>query len=150
MINSIKTLKPSLTNTCIIYLPVFQLWIDDWPVFWWDLLSFCHWICSAHLKEVSRLLEFLALQRLRKRWEMICSRYKSMGVKIVLPSSSKSMSSSLSESDSMSCSTFVLEAGGLLSSLKSSLILFLEAGADFVLEGDTFGRSIISSRPRYR
>ena len=84
---------------------------------------------------------------------MICSRYKSMGVKIVLPSSSassKSMSSSLSESDSMSCSTFVLEAGGLLSSLKSSLILFLEAGDDFVIEGDTFGRSFISSRPRHR
>ena len=82
--------------------------------------------------------------------------YKSMGVWRALPSSSsssRSMSSSLSESDSMSCSTFVLvctEGGGLLSSLNSSLILVLETGDEFDIGGDSFGRSLISSRPKHR
>ena len=82
--------------------------------------------------------------------------YKSMGVLRALPSSSsssRSMSSSLSESDSMSCSTFVLvctEGGGLLSSLNSSLILVLETGDEFEIGGDSFGRSLISSRPKHR
>ena len=74
-----------------------------------------------------------------------------------LPSSSessKSMSSSLSESDSMSRSTLVLvfctEGGGLCSSFKFSPKLLLETGDDFVIGGDTFGLSIISSRPKQR
>ena len=54
----------------------------------------------------------------------------------------------------MSCSTLVLvfltEGGGLCSSLKSSPNLLLEAGGDFVIGGDTFGCSIISSRPKQR
>ena len=77
--------------------------------------------------------------------------YKSMGVILGLPSSSassKSMSSSLSESDSINCSTLVLNfACGVFFSRVSNVMFLLETGDDFVLGGDIFGRKFISSRP---
>ena len=85
----------------------------------------------------------------KREWvDLFC---KSMGVILGLPSSSassKSMSSSLSESDSINCSTLVLNfaCGGFFSRI-SKVMFLLETGDDFVLGGDIFGRKFISSRP---